>query len=317
LFLTLFFNNKIFYDYETITYSFVSCFVCNRYAQGAVGDTFTAGGIEYKITSETPAEVEVGLNAGFAGTSVDIPASVVNGSITYAVTAVGSDAFKNKSSLTTVTLSEGVKVIGSHAFRNSGITSIVIPNSVEALGGFVFYGCNALTSVEIGNGVTQIDVYAFNECANLKTVKIGTGLTTVNNAFTNCPLLDDVTCLAVTPPTTSGTFGGTTPKASATLSVPLGSVSTYQTTNVWKDFGTIQVYTPTSVHTLAESGIALRSGKNSLLVTVPSAASVSVFSIIGSKVYDKALPAGTHSIALQQGVYIVKVGKVQEKIVVR
>jgi hypothetical protein len=30
-------------------------------AQGAVGDTFTAGGIEYKITSETPAEVEVGL----------------------------------------------------------------------------------------------------------------------------------------------------------------------------------------------------------------------------------------------------------------
>jgi len=35
-------------------------------AQGAVGDTFTAGGIEYKITSETPAEVEVGLNAGFA-----------------------------------------------------------------------------------------------------------------------------------------------------------------------------------------------------------------------------------------------------------
>ena len=107
-------------------------------------------------------------------------------------------AFQNKSSLTTVTLSEGVKVIGSHAFRNSGITSIVIPNSVEALGGFVFYGCNALTSVEIGNGVTQIDVYAFNECANLKTVKIGTGLTTVNNAFTNCPLLDDVTCLAVT-----------------------------------------------------------------------------------------------------------------------
>ena len=136
-----------------------------------VGDTFTAGGIEYKITSETPAEVEVGLNAGFAGTSVDIPASVVNSSITYAVTAVGGYAFQNKSSLTTVTLSEGVKVISSHAFRNSGITSIVIPNSVEALGGFVFYGCNALTSVEIGNGVTQIDVYAFNECANLKPSK--------------------------------------------------------------------------------------------------------------------------------------------------
>lgn len=286
-------------------------------AQGAIGDTFTTDGIEYKITSETPAEVEVGENAGFAGTSVDIPASVVNGSITYAVTAVGGYAFMDKSSLTTVTLPGSVKVIRGHAFRESGITSIIIPNSVETLIGFVFYRCNALTSVEIGNGVTQIGSYAFYGCTNLKTVKIGTGLTTVDYAFVNCPLLNNVTCLAVTPPTADGTFDGTTPKSTATLSVPSGSVSAYQTASAWRDFGTIQVYTPTSVHTLAESGIALRSGKNSLLVTVPSAAPVSVFSIIGSKVYDKALPAGTHNITLQQGVYIVKVGKVQEKIVVR
>ncbi|OQB29441.1 MAG: hypothetical protein BWY08_02085 [Bacteroidetes bacterium ADurb.Bin174] len=291
--------------------------------QGAVGDTFTAGGIEYLITSETPAEVAVGANAEFTGTSVDIPASVVNGGTTYAVTAVGhgdtnTHAFANVSSLTSVKLLESIKTISGHAFRESGLTTITIPHSVETISGFVCFGCKALTSVEIGNGVKVIDGFSFEACSNLKSVKIGTGLTTMNYVFYNCPLLKDVTCLAATPPIIdAATFGGTTPIAAATLSVPSGSISAYQGADVWKDFGTIKAYTPTSVGAVAESGVTLQGGKGSLLVTAPSGTPAAVFTVTGSKVFEKTLSAGTHSIALQPGAYIVKAGNKKEKIVVR
>lgn len=267
-------------------------------AHSAVGDKFTADGIEYVITSESPAEVAVGANAGYTASSVDIPASVVNGATTYAVTAVGTSndrAFANLSSLTSVKLSTSIKVINGHAFRETNITSIVIPNSVERISGFAFYGCSQLARVEMGTGVNMLDVYAFHDC----------------------PLLKDVICLAVTPPVTNGGFSGSTPITSATLHVPSGSVTAYQGANTWKDFGTIKAYVPTSLGSLRESGISLISRADGIQLTTSAPVAVSVFTLSGAKVYDRTLIVGTHAVTLPQGVYIVKAGTFAEKIVVR
>lgn len=193
---------------------------------------------------------------------------------------------------------------------------MLIPNSVDTIVSFAFYGCTALTSVELGNGVKSIDLHTFQACSNLQTVKIGTGMIEMGYVFVDCPLLTDVTCLAVTPPQINGTFGGTTPIATATLSVPSGSASAYQGASTWENFGTIQAVTPTAVHAVLEPSVALYSGKGSVLLTSDAATPVAVYTLTGGKVYENMHTAGTSHIALPQGVYLVKVGAAQEKVVV-
>lgn len=295
----------------------VVAFLATGILKAAVGDTFTVDGIEYVILSEDPNEVAVGESVSFAGTTANIPATVMNGATPYTVTALASYGLRNKPSLTSVTLPETVKKIGPHALRDTGITSMLIPNSVDTIGGFAFYGCTALTSVELGNGVKYIHMHTFRACSNLETVKIGTGMIKMDYyVFADCPLLTDVTCLAVTPPKLYGTFGGTTPIATATLSVPSGSVSAYQGASTWENFGTIQAVTPTAVHAVLEPSVALYSGKGSVLLTSDTATPVAVYTLTGGKVYENMHTAGTSHIALPQGVYLVKVGAAQEKVVV-
>lgn len=294
----------------------VVAFLATGILKAAVGDTFTVDGIEYVIKSEDLNEVAVGESVSFGGTTANIPATVMNGATTYTVTALASYGLRNKPSLTSVTLPETVKKIGPHALRGTGITSMLIPNSVDTIEGFAFYGCTALTSVELGNGVKFIDLYTFHSCSNLQTVKIGTGMIKMNYVFVDCPLLTDVTCLAVTPPEVDRTFGGTTSIATATLSVPSGSISAYQGALTWENFGTIQAVTPTAVHAVLEPSVALYSGKGSVLLTSDAATPVAVYTLTGGKVYENMHTAGTSHIALPQGVYLVKVGAAQEKVVV-
>lgn len=295
----------------------VVAFLATGILKAAVGDTFTVDGIEYVILSEDPNEVAVGESVSFGGTTANIPATVMNGATPYTVTALADYGLQDKSSLTSVTLPETVKKIGGHALRGTGITSMLIPNSVDTIEAFAFYGCTALTSVELGNGVKFMGSYTFEACSNLQTVKIGTGMIKMNySVFKDCPLLTDVTCLAVTPPKVDRTFGGTTPIATATLSVPSGSVSAYQGASIWENFGTIQAVTPTAVHAVLEPSVALYSGKGSVLLTSDAATPVAVYTLTGGKVYENMHTAGTSHIALPQGVYLVKVGAAQEKVVV-
>ena len=294
----------------------VVAFLATGILKAAVGDTFTVDGIEYVILSEDLNEVAVGESVSFGGTTANIPATVMNGATTYTVTELADYGLQDKSSLTSVTLPETVKKIGGHALRGTGITSMLIPNSVDTIEAFAFYGCTALTSVELGNGVKFMGSYTFEACSNLQTVKIGTGMIKMNYVFVDCPLLKDVTCLAVTPPKVDRTFGGTTPIATATLSVPSGSVSAYEGASIWENFGTIQAVTPTAVHAVLEPSVALYSGKGSVLLTSDAATPVAVYTLTGGKVYENMHTAGTSHIALPQGVYLVKVGAAQEKVVV-
>lgn len=86
------------------------------------------------------------------------------------VTTIGSYAFYNCSSLTSVMIPNRVTSIGRYAFyKCSCLTSLMIPNSVREIGYCAFVGCTRLTSVTIGNGITHIKPNAFDDCNNLKS----------------------------------------------------------------------------------------------------------------------------------------------------
>ena len=64
------------------------------------------------------------------------------------------------------TIPNSVTSIGSYAFFNcSSLTSITIPNSVTSIRSKAFEGCSSLTSITIPNSVTSIGESAFSYCS--------------------------------------------------------------------------------------------------------------------------------------------------------
>ena len=139
------------------------------------------------------------------------------------VTSIEYSAFRDCSSLTSISLPEGVTSIGSYAFYGcSSLTAITIPENVTSIGRYAFSGCGGeltvncnipsassneygafynsnFTKVTIGEGVTSIGSYAFSDCSSLYSVTIGSGVLSIgSNAFSTPK---KVIWLTNTPPT--------------------------------------------------------------------------------------------------------------------
>lgn len=116
----------------------------------------TPSGISYRVTSTSKKNPTVSYQGGEKKTTVVIPEKVSIEGVTYKVTSIAKDAFRN----------------------NKKIKKVVIAHNITKIEDNAFKGCKNLTSIVIGKNVKTIGKQAFSGCKNLKTVRVKTSLLT-------------------------------------------------------------------------------------------------------------------------------------------
>ena len=187
---------------------------------------------------------------------------------------IGANAFDGCEALTEIKIPESVVVIQPYAFTLSGLKTVFLPQNVNTVD-YAFRDCqlesftvaddNATfsaidgvlfskdqtkliaypagkegTSYAIPSGVVTIGEGVFMNFSSLKSIKIPESVKTIEGgAFYWCSGLENLFCLAVTPPAIEkGTFDGV--NMEIPLFVPAGSKLAYQAADYWKEFVNIK-----------------------------------------------------------------------------
>jgi hypothetical protein len=102
-------------------------------------------------------------------------------------TTIASNAFQNRSSLTSVSIPNSVTHVESNAFSGSSLRSVIIPNSVIYLGERAFQN-TPLNEVTLSSSIDTIPRYTFNG-TNLTSLIIPDSVTTIEEyAFYDLPI---------------------------------------------------------------------------------------------------------------------------------
>ena len=144
--------------------------------------------VTVEVTDVAKKEVEYKEPANKKAKTVSIPAIVKVDGVTYKVTKVDDNAFKNNKTVTKVTVGSNITTIGKNAFSGATkLKTVKIGKNVTTIGSNAFKGCSSLTSVTLPSKATKIGANAFSGCKKLKTIKITstklTSKTVSKNAF--------------------------------------------------------------------------------------------------------------------------------------
>ncbi|MCD7778038.1 MAG: leucine-rich repeat domain-containing protein, partial [Clostridiales bacterium] len=200
--------------------------------------SFTSG--DYTYTVSDSSTVIISQYNG-SSSSVTLPTSVTYDGITYKIREVGSNAFDGNTSLQTLVIPNGITSLGNAAFKNcTSLSSITINGDLvdcnsNSINGTsyrhcssysVFYNAGAntqsltvtfgsgvtyvpaylfatgssksdgyyarITKVNFSNTVTEVGSYAFYYCYDLTAISMSSGLMTIDSyAFYSCTSLSD------------------------------------------------------------------------------------------------------------------------------
>ena len=173
-----------------------------------------------------------------------------------------------------------------------GCKNTIIPNSVTGISGSAFYNCTGLTSIEIPNSVTGI----------------------VWSAFSGCTSLTSIYLFSATPATIYVLDYDNNIYKNTTLYVPQGSLEAYKAANGWKEFVNIVEFDPTDIEGVTEEDApAFEVTAGGIQLTAAEGKAVAVYTAGGTLVEKIDAYAG-EEITLDEGVYIVRVGKKAVKV---
>ncbi len=208
---------------------FIGTVVYGTDESNGVGAEFTVDGLNYTVTSDNPATVEVTGPADKSTTSIIIPSSVTYSAIDFSVTSVAGSAFSNCTSAKTITIPSSVTSIGSYAFaycRAATQLNYDVPENTNTSANYMFaeigssstgveviFGENVrkvpsamfihpqslnsknnrVNSVVFEGPVTHIGASAFSKCYSLQEITIPESVVEIgNNAFYSCNSLKTV-----------------------------------------------------------------------------------------------------------------------------
>lgn len=202
------FNSGVVTVYPTVTQKGTKTYTCT--VCGAVkvediaalglpakGSTVTVSGALYVVTKSDAANGTVQYRKPVSGgaTSVTIPPVVTVNDVSYKVTSIAKNAFKDNRKITKVTIGSNVSDIGSNAFYNcTKLTKVTIGRNVKTVGTSAFSGCRKLKTVSMGANVTTINAKAFYKCIALTKITIPAKVNKIGKeAFYGCKKLKTVT----------------------------------------------------------------------------------------------------------------------------
>ena len=210
-------------------------------------------------------------------TSIEIPNSVTsieestftdctslkNISIGNSVISIGDNAFRRCSKLTSIIIPSSVTTIGESAFFGcynlneliieDGESDLTISFNYYSNGGVkaaLFNDCNNIKTVYLGRNLDyNFDVPPpFENIKSLKSLTIGKNVKSLSNFwdghFYGCSGLTSIYLLGTNPPNGDKNFTNSH-YINTTIYVPQGSLSVYQSADVWKNFWDIQEFDAT------------------------------------------------------------------------
>lgn len=142
---------------------------------------------------------------------------------------------------TDLVIPSSIKGLHNTAFEGcQSLRSIVIPQSVEYVGNMNFTFCLNLVKVEWNASASNVPASCFQGCSSLKEISFSESVTMIGRmAFYNAPL----NTIIIKNPTPASIYSDTFDSSvfkSATVYVPKGSLTTYQSATGWKDFANLK-----------------------------------------------------------------------------
>lgn len=148
------------------------------------------GKAEIKVTDQGAATVEF---VDKKQKEITIPSKIEKDGVSYEITEVNQDTFKNARNVEVVRIEEGVTTIKQDTFKDmSKLKEVYLPSTVTVIEKGAFKNDTALCKIVIPDSVTKISESTFEGCKKLSSVKMKKVTVIEKNAFKGCTSLKSI-----------------------------------------------------------------------------------------------------------------------------